>query len=314
MTCETHDAGEGETDMSMAKGRLKSILNAVGAAIDGGARAQEAERRAELARLHFQDGRAIPQHIAIIMDGNGRWATKRHLPRSMGHHAGVEALRRAVELCNDYSVPMLTVYAFSTENWGRPQEEVDALLRLFWETIRSDLQRLHENGVRLRHIGRIDGLQPDMQDAIHHMETLTCANTKLALNVCFNYGGRAEIVDAVRQIVASGVPAEEISEEVIERHLYTRGLPDPDLVIRTAGEMRLSNYLIWQLAYAEYYATPVLWPDFGHDDFVAALDAFAQRKRRFGKLDSQIAAEQEQAEKSNGTQVASKPPLVGSAH
>ena len=300
--------------MSMAKGRIKGLLNAVGAAIDGGSRAQEAERRAELARLHIQDGRAIPQHIAIIMDGNGRWATKRHMPRSMGHHAGVEALRRVVELCNDYSVPMLTVYAFSTENWARPQEEVDALLRLFWETIRSDLQRLHENGVRLRHIGRIENLSPDMQDAIRHMETLTRDNTKLALNVCFNYGGRAEIVDAVREIVAAGVPAEEITEELIERHLYTRGLPDPDLVVRTAGEMRLSNYLIWQVAYAEYYATPALWPDFGHDDFVAALEAFAQRKRRFGKLDSQVEAEQEQTEQMSGDQATSKPPLVGSAH
>ena len=297
----------------MAKGRLKGLLNAVGAVIDGGSRAQEAERRAEIARLHIKDGRAIPQHIAIIMDGNGRWATKRRLPRSMGHHAGVEALRRAVELCNDYSVPMLTVYAFSTENWGRPKEEVDALLRLFWETIQSDLERLHQNGVRLRHIGRVEDLAPDMQDAIRHMETLTHDNTKLSLNVCFNYGGRAEIVDAVRQIVASGVPAEEITEDLIERHLYTHGLPDPDLVIRTAGEMRLSNYLIWQLAYAEYYATPVLWPDFSHDDFVAALDAFAQRKRRFGKLDSQIAAEQTQAGKARDGELAPNQPLVGSA-
>ena len=231
----------------------------------------------------------MPQHIAIIMDGNGRWATQRHLPRSLGHRAGVEALRRVVRLCHDYHVPMLTVYAFSTENWGRPVDEVDALMGLMWETIRTDVDRLHREGVRLRHIGRIEGLSPDIQRAIRHMETLTERNDKLTLNVCFNYGGRAEIVDAVRAIVASGVPQEQITEELIERNLYTRGLPDPDLVIRTAGEMRLSNYLIWQVAYAEYYSTPVLWPDFGHDAFVAALDAYAGRKRRFGKTDEQIA-------------------------
>jgi undecaprenyl diphosphate synthase len=258
-------------------------------ALDGGASLREAERRAEISRLHFRDGRAIPRHIATIMDGNGRWATSRHLPRSMGHRAGVEALRRVVQLCDDYHVPMLSVYAFSTENWGRPQDEVDALMRLMWETIRTDVDRLHRNGVRLRHIGRLADLAPDVQDAIHHMEELTKDNTKFELNVCFNYGGRAEIIDAVREIVAAGVPAEEITEELIGQHLYTRNLPDPDLIIRTGGEMRLSNYLIWQAAYAEYYSTPTLWPDFDHDDFVAALDAFASRKRRFGKLDSQAA-------------------------
>ncbi len=277
----------------MAKGRIKSLLTTISMAIDGGARAQEAERRAELARLHFEDGRAIPRHIAIIMDGNGRWATKRHLHRSLGHRAGVDALRRTVELCNDYHVSMLTVYAFSTENWGRPPEEVDALMGLLWETIRSDLERLHQNGVRLRHIGRFEGLSAEIQRAIRHMEELTKENTALTLNVCFNYGGRAEIVDAVSAIVRAGIPADQVSEELIERYLYTSGLPDPDLVIRTAGEMRLSNYLIWQVAYAEYYSTPTLWPDFGHDDFVAALNAYAQRKRRFGKTDAQIAAEDE---------------------
>jgi undecaprenyl diphosphate synthase len=275
----------------MAKGQIKGLLSSIGTAINGGARLQEAERQAELARLRFEDGRAIPTHIAIIMDGNGRWAAKRHIPRSLGHKAGVEALRRTVELCDDYHVPMLTVYAFSTENWGRPPEEVDALMGLLWETIRSDLERLHHNGVQLRHIGRFEGLSPDIQGAIHHMEDLTKDNTALTLNVCFNYGGRAEIVDAVRAIVAAGIPADQITEELIEHYLYTSGLPDPDLVIRTAGEMRLSNYLIWQVAYAEYYSVPTLWPDFGHDDFVAALDAYAQRKRRFGKTDEQLAAE-----------------------
>lgn len=275
----------------MAMGRIRSLWTVINSAIDGGARAWEAERRAEQSRLTFREGRAVPQHIAIIMDGNGRWATSRHLPRSLGHPAGVEALRRVVRLCDAYRIPMLTVYAFSTENWGRPQEEVGALMNLFWETVRSDVDQLHQNGVRLRHIGRLDGLSPDVRKAIAHMMTLTRDNTKLDLNVCFNYGGRAEIVDAVRAIVSTGVAPDEITEDLIHRHLYTRDLPDPDLIIRTGGEMRLSNYLVWQAAYSEYYSTPVLWPDFDHDDFVAALDAFATRKRRFGKIEEQAPAE-----------------------
>ncbi|HET9110779.1 MAG TPA: polyprenyl diphosphate synthase [Ktedonobacterales bacterium] len=297
----------------MAKRRIKTLFSAISGAIDGGARAAEQERRAELAKLRFIEGRAVPRHIAVIMDGNGRWATERHLPRSVGHRAGVEALRRVVQLCDDYHVPMLSVYAFSTENWGRPQEEVDALMGLMWETIRSDVDRLHKEGVRLRHIGRLEGLAPDVQEAIQWMMDLTRDNTKLELNVCFNYGGRAEIVDAVRSIVASGVAPEAIDEATISRHLYTRDLPDPDLIIRTGGEMRLSNYLIWQAAYAEYYSSPRLWPDFDHDDFVAALDAFAARKRRFGKTDAQIAEEAKQAQReAPAADASSSPPLAAS--
>lgn len=275
----------------MATGRFGRLLATARAALDGGAKLREAEAQAERGRLRFLDGRAVPNHIAAIMDGNGRWASQRHLPRSMGHNAGVEALRRVVQLCDDYHVPMLSVYAFSTENWGRPKEEVDALMRLMWETIRTDVDRLHHNGVRLRHIGRLDDLSPDVQDAIRHMMELTKDNTKFQLNVCFNYGGRAEIIDAVRAIVAEGIKPEDVTEEMIGRHLYTRDLPDPDLIIRTGGEMRLSNYLIWQAAYAEYYSTPTLWPDFGESDLLDALDAYAHRKRRFGKLDSQVASE-----------------------
>jgi undecaprenyl diphosphate synthase len=271
-----------------AKGRIKQIWMAVGAALDGGRQLQEAERKAEVARLYVDQGRAIPQHIAIIMDGNGRWATQRHLRRLVGHTAGVDALRRVVEYCHDYHIPTLSVYAFSTENWGRPREEVDGLMRLFWDTIRSDLDRLRREGVRLRHVGRMEELAPDIQEAVRDAMDVTADNTELCLNICFNYGGRAEIVDAVRQIVAQGVPADEITEEMIGRHLYTRDLPDPDLIIRTAGEMRLSNYLIWQAAYAEYYATPILWPDFGREDFLKALEAYSQRKRRFGKLDDTV--------------------------
>lgn len=282
----------------MAIRRLRN-LRAVAQAVFGGARAQEAERQAELQRLRFRDGQAIPHHIAFIMDGNGRWATSRHLPRSLGHRAGVEALRRVVRLCNDYHVPMLTVYAFSTENWGRPPEEVNALMGLLWETIRSDVDRLNNEGVRLRHVGRLEGLDEDIQKAIQWMEDLTRANDKLELNVCFNYGGRAEIVDAVRQIIAARIPPEAVTEETISSYLYTRELPDPDLIIRTGGEMRLSNYLIWQAAYAEYYSTATLWPDFSENDFVAALDAYASRKRRFGKTDAQLAEEDDNT-KDNG--------------
>jgi undecaprenyl diphosphate synthase len=273
-----------------AMGRMKRLWTAVGTALDAGRQQQEAEKRAEMARLYVQEGRAIPRHIAVIMDGNGRWATQRHLPRLMGHKAGVEALRRVVELCHDEQIPILSVYAFSTENWGRPREEVDGLMRLFWDVIQTDLERLHREGVRLRHIGRMEDLAPDIQQAVRDAMALTRDNTALTLNVCFNYGGRAEIVDAVRRIVADGIAPEDIDEEMINSHLYTNGLPDPDLVIRTAGEMRLSNYLIWQAAYAEYYSTPILWPDFGQEEFMAALHAYSQRKRRFGKLDDTPAA------------------------
>lgn len=224
------------------------------------------------------------RHMAIIMDGNGRWANKRHLPRLAGHSAGVAALRRVVECASDEHIEMLSVYAFSTENWGRPKTEVEGLMRLLWETVRSDLERLHSKGVRLRHLGRLDNLPPDIQQAIREMVELTKNNIKIAVNVCFNYGGRAELVDAVRQIITDGRDPDSITEELISSYLYTRDLPDPDLVVRTAGEMRVSNFLLWQSAYSEYYATPTLWPDFGRDDLLAALESYNQRRRRFGKV------------------------------
>jgi len=224
------------------------------------------------------------RHLAIIMDGNGRWATQRHLPRLAGHKAGVTALRRVVECATDENIEMLSVYAFSTENWGRPRAEVDGLMRLFWETIRSDLEKLHRDGVRLRHLGRLQDLSPDIQQAVRDSIELTHNNTRIGLNVCFNYGGRAELVDAVRQIIADGRNPEAITEELISSYLYTRDLPDPDMVIRTAGEMRVSNFLLWQSAYSEYYATPTLWPDFGREDLREALRSYYQRQRRFGRL------------------------------
>ncbi len=225
-----------------------------------------------------------PEHVALIMDGNGRWATRRHLPRSAGHRAGVEALRRIVEIAPIEHVKMLTVYAFSTENWGRPADEVNGLMDLFWDAFRTYLERLDHEGVRIRHFGRLDQLRPDVREGIQNAVERTRQNDHFQLNVCLNYGSRGEITDAVREIVALGIAPEDITEATISQHLYSRDVPDPDLVIRTAGEMRLSNFLLWQSAYSEYYATPTLFPDFDHEEFVRALTAYGQRQRRFGKV------------------------------
>lgn len=224
-------------------------------------------------------------HVALIMDGNGRWATRRGLPRAAGHRAGVEALRRIVEAAPLEGVRMLTVYAFSTENWNRPDDEVAGLMELFWDAFRTYLERLDREGVRIRHFGSMTGLPANVQEGIRNAVERTKNNERLHLNVCLNYGGRAEIVNAVKEIVAAGIPAEDITEETISQHLYSRDVPDPDLVIRTAGEMRLSNFLIWQAAYySEYYATPVLFPDFDRTEFARALDTYSGRTRRFGKV------------------------------
>ena len=224
----------------------------------------------------------VPAHVAIIMDGNGRWAQQRGRDRRAGHRAGTENIRRVVEHFAQYGVGYLTLFAFSTENWGRPRREVDALLRLSRYFLGRELRHLHENGIRLRHIGHLEKLEPDLQRQVRDAIELTKNNARLTLSVAFNYGGRGEIVDAVKRILAEGVAAEAIDEQKIAEHLDTAGLPDPDLIIRTAGEMRLSNFLLWQAAYAEYYSTPVYWPDFGTGEIDAALLAYAGRSRRFG--------------------------------
>ncbi|HID86132.1 MAG TPA: di-trans,poly-cis-decaprenylcistransferase, partial [Anaerolineae bacterium] len=213
----------------------------------------------------------IPRHVAIIMDGNGRWAQARGLPRLAGHRAGTENIRRILEGCVEYGVKILTIYAFSTENWQRPEEEVQGLMRILEEVIQKEVQELHEKGVRLRHIGRLDGLSPRLQRQIQEAIELTKENSRLILNVAFNYGGRAEILDAVRGLIREGIPAEEIDEELFSRYLYTAGQPDPDLIIRTAGEMRLSNFLLWQSSYAEFYVTDVCWPEFRREQFIEAI-------------------------------------------
>lgn len=226
----------------------------------------------------------IPRHVAIIMDGNGRWAQARGLPRLAGHRAGTENIRRVLEGCVEYGVKILTIYAFSTENWQRPEDEVRGLMRILEEVIQKEVKELNEKGVCIRHLGRLDGLSPRLQRQIQKAVELTRENSRLILNVAFNYGGRAEILDAVRGLIRDGISPEDIDEELFSRYLYTAGLPDPDLIIRTAGEMRLSNFLLWQGAYAEYYSTPTYWPDFDKEELHRALLAYSQRERKFGRV------------------------------
>ncbi|MBF8281737.1 MAG: Isoprenyl transferase [Anaerolineales bacterium] len=230
----------------------------------------------------------LPTHVAIIMDGNGRWALSRGLPRLAGHRAGVENLRRIITACVEFGIPYLTIYAFSTENWGRPPEEVKGLLFILDEVLDRELAELHKQGVRLWHIGRLEGIAPSTQKKVRDAIERTKNNTRLTLNVAFNYGGRAEIVHAIQQMLADGVTAGQITEELIGRYLYTAGQPDPDLIIRTAGELRVSNFLLWQGAYAEYYAADVYWPDFDKEEFRRALEHFASRERRFGLVSAQL--------------------------
>ena len=228
-----------------------------------------------------------PRHIAIIMDGNGRWAKQRHLPRLAGHRAGTQNIRRILQACYDYGVEYVTLYAFSTENWARPLEEVRGLFQILREVIDRETQALHEAGVQIRHIGSMENVPQDLQDSIHRGIELTKNNQDMVLNIAFNYGGRAEIVEAVRRLMREGVPADDVDADLIGKYLYTSDSPDPDLVIRTAGEMRLSNFLIWQAAYAEYYTTETLWPDFDLEALRAALTVFSQRQRRFGGRESE---------------------------
>ena len=224
----------------------------------------------------------VPRHVGIIMDGNGRWARARGLPRAAGHRAGTENLRRVLRAAVEFGVPVLTIYAFSTENWGRPESEVEILLSIFERVIDRELSELHQEGVQLRHVGRLERISPALRQKVLKAIKLTEKNQRLILNVAFDYGGRDELVRAIRRMIADGVPAEQVDELLVSRYLYTAGLPDPDLIIRTSGEMRISNFLIWQGAYAEFYMTPSLWPDFDKDEFYKALERYSYRERRFG--------------------------------
>jgi len=226
----------------------------------------------------------IPYHLGIIMDGNGRWARQRGLPRLAGHRAGTENIRRVLTACVEYGIQVLTIYAFSTENWKRPEQEVKGLMSIFARVIDRELEELHREGVQLRHVGRLEGISDSLAAKVHHAIELTKNNDRIILNVAFNYGGRAEIVDAVRRIIHDGIPAEEVTEELIGCYLYTTDCPDPDLIIRTSGEFRTSNFLLWQAAYAEYYVTPTYWPDFDKEELYKALLTYGQRNRRFGQV------------------------------
>jgi undecaprenyl diphosphate synthase len=225
---------------------------------------------------------AGPKHIGIIMDGNGRWARKRNRPHTFGHRAGVKAIKRVMYACEDRGVEVLSVYTFSTENWTRPRAEVRYLMRLFHEAFRRELDEIHERGIRVLVSGRRAELSPAMQRQIAEAEARTAGNRNGVLNVCLNYGGRAELVDAVRSILASGARPEDVDERLITSRLYHPDLPDPDLIVRTAGESRISNFLLWQSAYSEIHVTDTLWPDFDIQDLERAIRDYQGRTRRFG--------------------------------
>jgi len=231
------------------------------------------------------------KHVAIIMDGNGRWAKQRGLNRLSGHRAGTENLRRVIRACVDLGIQYLTVYAFSTENWGRPTDEVDGLMSLLEEMIDNELEELHEEGIRIIHLGRKERLNPRLRAKVEHSVEYTRDNATLNLCIAWNYGGRDEIVHAIQSIINSGISADQITEDLVSQHLYTAGIPDPELVIRTSGELRSSNFLIWQSAYSEWVVTPVFWPDFDKTELENCISVYRQRDRRFGKLSCNEAEE-----------------------
>ena len=245
-----------------------------------------------LARVPDVHPAKIPRHVAIIMDGNGRWANQRGFPRAYGHRNGAATVRTVIEECGKLGVEVLTLYSFSIDNWKRPPDEIDALMRLYVEYIHAELDRLMRENVRFVQIGRRDGLSPDVLAAVDHVMDATRNNSAGTLCLAVNYGARTEITDAVRAIaerVRKGeIEPSEISDQTIHEHLYTAGLPDPDLLIRTAGEMRVSNYLLWQISYAELHVTDVLWPDFGVEDLHKAVRDYARRQRRFGGLTAEL--------------------------
>ena len=226
---------------------------------------------------------AVPRHLAIVMDGNRRWAKQRHLPAIAGHRAGVETIRRTLRAARERGVEYLTLYSFSTENWTRDPDEVTGLMALLEETIRRETKTLVEDQVRLRVIGRLGELSERLQKAIAGAVEATSRGTRGVMTLAFNYGGRAEIVDAVRRLVADGVAPDQVDEAAIAQRLYAPDHPDPDLLVRTGGELRVSNFLLWEVAYSEMWATEVLWPDFSVDDLDQALDSYAKRERRFGR-------------------------------
>jgi undecaprenyl diphosphate synthase len=232
----------------------------------------------------------LPVHVAVIMDGNGRWAAQRHLPRVEGHRAGIDAVRETVETAARLGIKVLTLYAFSIENWKRPASEVGTLMLLLKRYLRAELDTLLRNNIQFRVIGRMEELAPDVRDELRQAMEQTAGETGMLFNIALNYGGRAEIVDAARRAIAAGVRPQDLDERRFESFLYTAGQPDPDLLIRTSGEMRVSNYLLWQIAYAEIYVTETLWPDFRRRHLLQAVLAYQKRERRYGGISSSPAA------------------------
>jgi undecaprenyl diphosphate synthase len=226
----------------------------------------------------------LPAHVAIIMDGNGRWAARRHLPRVEGHRAGIDSVRNVVETSARLGLEVLTLYAFSVDNWKRPRAEVGTLMLLLKRYIRSEIGTLNRNNIRFRVIGRPEDLSPDVQDELERGISRTAANTGMLFNIALNYGGRTEIVDAARRALAAGISPDDLDERTFASFLYTAGQPDPDLLIRTSGEMRVSNFLLWQIAYSEIWVTETLWPDFRCRDFLNAVVAYQKRDRRYGGI------------------------------
>jgi undecaprenyl diphosphate synthase len=226
----------------------------------------------------------VPRHVAIIMDGNGRWANRQGLPRIQGHERGTENIRRITHAAGEIGIRYLTLWAFSTENWNRPLDEVEGIMRILAEAVERETEALHRQGAKLCHIGSLEGLPDATRRAVESAIELTRNNDRLVLTLAFNYGGRQEMLEAVRSLVTQGIRPEEITEESISRALFTREIPDPDLIIRTSGECRMSNFLIWQAAYAELYFTPIYWPDFGPEDLHAAVLDYSRRERRFGRV------------------------------
>lgn len=237
-----------------------------------------------MAKNSLEKPKKIPTHLAIIMDGNGRWALEKGLPRLAGHRAGTENLREVIEACAEFGIQYLTIYAFSTENWNRPTEEIQGLMRIFRMMLDRELNNLHEDGVQLRHIGRLDKIDQELREKVKEAIQLTKDNKTLILNIAFNYGGRDEILQAVKQLMTDGHKAADLDEDLFAKYLYTADSPDPDLIIRTSGEYRCSNFLIWQGAYSEWYFTSTYWPDFGREELLQALTAYGQRKRRYGEI------------------------------
>ena len=244
-------------------------------------------------------GGNVPAHVAFIMDGNGRWAQNQGLPRIAGHEFGVQCIQGVLETLGPMGVKFVTLYAFSTENWGRPQDEVDGIMDVFSEAIASQTQALHEQNVRIVHVGRTENMNAHLRDGVAEAERLTNGNTGITLNVAFDYGGRAEILEAVRRIIKDGVDPETIDEKLFSRYLFTAHSPDPDLIIRTGGEQRISNFLLWQSAYAEMYHTPTLWPDLDAAELTQVLETFGSRRRRYGALNTEDQCSEEESQTSD---------------